>query len=213
MQDDFPISYGDVESEPDGEGAFSILYDQLVSPKTAVETLAYKQPFWLGFFVVAFAAVSSTTAGMIMGGDGSMGLNTSVFILACFAQTALMLILLVPAVGIYHFAATRERMLGNARVLFLLVCTALLPNIFLTPLAILCRAVPAGAGLYVLGFLLIVLWAFILKVLAIKNYYGISAFGSVLVVLLPYLLIALLTIPLFVMMIAGLSAALKGLVG
>ena len=228
MDNDLSMSGDEFASSDDGEDemlmpsdesayapvkGIAILYDQLTSPRMAVLHFAERRPYWIAVLVIILAALSRTTGGMLIGATGGFAGGIAFWLLVFMAQLAISFVVLVVSVGIYHFAATNDEKLGDARVLFLLISAALLPHIFLGPLAIVARAVPVGMPVYVLGALILLLWGFILKIVAIKNYYEVSSFKSFLIVILPYILLALLVIPLVLVMIAGLVTSLQGFFG
>lgn len=194
------------------EKNISILYDQLCSPRDAVYALIERRPYWLAVLVIILAVLSRTTGQLVAGPQGGFADGVAFFVLLFITQLAVTFVCLIVTVGIYHFAATHDEMLGDARVLFMLISVCLVPYIFLGPLAIVVRATPAAMPVWIAGLVLLSLWVFILKILAIKNYYGISTFKSSLIVALPYILVALVVIPLILLAIGYVVVTFKGLV-
>ena len=189
----------------------SLLYDQLMAPRSAAVGLADRRPYWIAALVILLAVVSQTTGKMLMGGLPVV--EVPFFILACIAQVVMTFVILVVCVGIYHLAATHDDALGDARVLFLLIASCLTPQILLAPLALIARGIPNGMVLWISSAIAIAVWVFVLKVLAIRNYYGISGFKAFLVILLPFILAVLFFIPLMVLIFGYVIVALKGLMG
>lgn len=190
----------------------TILYDQLASPSSAVYALAQRRPYWIAAFVVLLVVVSKVTAVALMGPPLIAQAGTAFFLLFIIQQLLLAFVLLVLTAGIYHLAATNDEMIGDARVAFLLVCLCWLPYIFLGPLALVARGLGMAWSAWLLGLLVLHTWVFVLKVIAVKNYYSISTGRSVLVVVLPLILLAFLVLGAILLGLGFIGSVLPSLV-
>jgi len=186
----------------------SILYDQLTSPSRAVVGLVEQRPYGLAILVVALAVISEVV-GKTLVGPGYMLGGVSFLVLSFVAQFAFVLVSLVVATSIYHFAATNEYVTGHARVLFLLIAVCFLPYILLAPLSILAQATPQSGPIWFAGAAAIWIWVFGLKVSAVRHYYAISAGSAFFVVLLPYLIIVGLALIAMMFFFSSIAAALQ----
>jgi len=215
MQNEFSLPYENMPSLSRPEGRLAILYDQLTSPKKAVQALSERRPYGLAFIVIALSVLSRAIAGLIApSSTGTFG-GVSLFILLCIGQLIITLVFAIFAASVYHFAATNEEKLGDVRVLFLLIAVCFLPDIFLAPVAILTNGLPVGTGIAVFAAVGIVLWIwiFVLQVLAVKNYYEISGGRSFFAVILPFILMGVLVLGFFLVMFAYVMISLRSMFG
>ena len=215
MQNEFALPYENMPSLRKPEGNLAILYDQLTSPKKAVQALFERRPYGLAFFVIALSVLSRVTAGLIAPSSaGSFG-GASLFVLICVGQLIITLVFAVFAASVYHFAATNEFKLGEARVLFLLIAVCFLPDIFLAPVAILTNGLSTGAGIAVFAAVGVGLWIWvcILQIIAVKNYYEVSTGRSLLAVSLPFILTAVLGLGISFVVFTYIVISMKSMFG
>ncbi len=215
MQNEFSLPYENMPSLRRPEGRLAILYDQLTSPKKAVQALSERRPYGLAFFVIALSVLSRVTAGLISPSCAGTFGGVSLFVLLCMGQLIITLVFIVIAASVYHFAATNEDKLGDVRVLFLLIAVCFLPDIFLAPVAILTNGLPFGAGMAVFAGVGVGLWVwiFVLQIVAVKNYYEISGGRSFLAVILPFILMGVLVFGFFLMVFAYIMISMKNILG
>ena len=215
MHNEFSLPYENMPSLSRPEGNLAILYDQLTSPKKAVQALSERRPYGLAFFVIALSVLSRVTAGLIAPSCAGTFCGVSLFVLLCLGQLIVTLVFTVIVASVYHFGATNEDKLGDVRVLFLLIAVCFLPDIFLAPVAILTNGLPVGAGIAVFAVVGVGLWVwiFVLQILAVKNYYEVSGGRSFLAVILPFVLMGVLVLGFFLMMFAYLMISLRGMLG
>jgi len=215
MQSEFALPYDNMSPLEKPEGALAILYNQLVSPKKAVQALSERRPYWLAFFVIVLSVLSRMTAGLLSPSSPLVFGAGSLFALLCIAQFFITVIFAIAAASIYHFAATNEFKLGDVRVLFLLIAVCFLPGIFFAPITLLLYGLPSAAATAVWTVCAIGLWvwSFVLQIIAVKNYYEISGGRSFFAVILPFILTGALGAAVFVLMFAYLVGTIRGLVG
>ncbi|HUT03981.1 MAG TPA: YIP1 family protein [bacterium] len=215
MQSEFALPYDNMSPLEKPEGALTILYNQLVSPKKAVQALSERRPYWLAFFVIVLSVLSRMTAGLLSPSSPLVFGAGSLFALLCIAQFFITVIFAIAAASIYHFAATNEFKLGDVRVLFLLIAVCFLPGIFFAPITLLVYGLPSAAATAVWTLCAIGLWvwSFVLQIIAVKNYYEISGGRSFFAVILPFILVGALGAAVFVLMFAYLVGTIRGLVG
>jgi len=215
MQNEFSLPYENMPSLSKPEGSLAILYDQLTSPKKAVQALSERRPYGLAFAVIALSVLSRVTAGLIAPSCAGTFGGASLFVLLCLGQLIITLVFTIIAASMYHFGATNEDKLGDVRVLFLLIAVCFLPDIFLAPVAILTNGFPVGAGIAVFAAVGVGLWVwiFVLQILAVKNYYEVSGGRSFLAVILPFILMGVLALGFFLMMFAYVMISLRSMFG
>ncbi len=215
MQSEFALPYENMSPLEKPEGALAILYNQLASPKKAVQALVERRPYWLAFFVIVLSVLSRMTAGLLSPSSPLVFGAGSLFALLCIAQFFVTVIFTIAAASIYHFAATNEFKLGDVRVLFLLIAVCFLPGIFFAPITLLLYGLPAAAATAVWTVCAIGLWvwSFVLQIIAVKNYYEISGGRSFFAVILPFILVGAMGAAVFVLMFAYLVGSIRGLVG
>lgn len=215
MQSGFALPYENMSPLEKPEGALTILYNQLVSPKKAVQALAERRPYWLAFFVIVLSVLSRMTAGLLAPSTPFVFGAGSLFALLCIVQFFITVIFAILAASIYHFAATNEFKLGDVRVLFLLIAVCFLPGIFFAPITLLVYGLPSAAATAVWTVCAIGLWvwSFVLQIIAVKGYYEISGGRSFFAVILPFILVGALGAAAFLLMFAYLVGSIRGLVG
>jgi len=212
---EFALPYENMPSLRKPEGNLTILYDQLTSPKKAVQALSERRPYGLAFFVIALSVLSRVTAGLIAPSSAGTFGGASLFVLLCLGQLIITVVFAVFAASVYHFAASNEFKLGDARVLFLLIAVCFLPDIFLAPVAILTNGLSAGAGIAVFAAVSVGLWIWvcILQIIAVKNYYEVSTGRSLLAVSLPFILTAILGLGIFFVVFTYIVISMKNMFG
>jgi len=215
MLSEFALPYENMTPQERPAGTLAILYNQLVSPKKAVQAIAERRPYWLAFFVIALSVLSKITAGLLSPSSPLAFGAGSLFALLCIAQFFVTVIFTIVAASIYHFAATNEFKLGDVRVLFLLVAVCFLPNIFFAPITLLVYGLPSAVATAVWTVCAIGLWvwSFVLQIIAVKNYYEISSGRSFFAIILPFILVAAMAAAFFVLMFAYFVGSIRGLVG
>ena len=215
MQSEFALPYDDMTPLEKPEGALTILYNQLASPKKAVQALAERRPYGLAFFVIVLSVLSRVTAGLLAPSTPLVFAAGSLFALMCVAQFFITVVFTIAAASIYHFAATNEFKLGDVRVLFLLIAVCFLPDIFFAPITLLLYGLPSAAAAAVWTFCALGLWVwgFVLQIIAVKNYYEISGGRSFFAVILPFILVGALGAAVFILMFAYLVGSIRGLIG
>ena len=215
MQNEFALPYENMPSLKRSEGSLGILYDQLTSPKKAVQALAERRPYGLAVLVIVLSVVSKVTAGLIVPSNAGAFGGARLFVLLCFAQLVITVVFTIIAASVYHFAATNEFKLGDAKVLFLLIAVCLLPEVFAAPIAVLVNGLPVSAAIpvWIMCAVGLWLWGFILQIIAVKNYYEISAGRSFFAVILPFLLMSVLGLAVLLMVLTYIMVSIRALVG
>ncbi len=215
MQNEFALPYNNVPSLKRSEGGLAILYDQLTSPKKAVQALVERKPYGLAVLVIVLSVVSKVAAGLIVPSNAGPFGGASLFVLLCFAQLVITVVFTIIAASVYHFAATNEYRLGDAKVLFLLVAVCLLPEVFAAPIAVLMNGLPVSTAIpvWVVCAMGLWLWGFILQIIAVKNYYEISVGRSFFAVILPFILMSVLGLAVILMVFTYIVVSMRALVG
>lgn len=209
------MQYEDRAPAVRSESGLAILYDQLSAPKSAVEAIAEKRPFGLAIFVLILSVISKVAAGLIVPSNAGVFSDISLFILLCFAQIVITAVFTILAASVYHFAATNEYKLGDVRVLFILISVCLLPDVFSAPIALILNWLPWAntESLWFVSLVTLWIWGVVLQIIAVKNYYSISAGRSLFAVILPFILLSALGMGGFLLVFTYLMSSIKALVG
>ena len=169
---------------------YNILYNLIFSPKRAFRNIITEKPWYMVFVIFLFVRISKTISkGVVWSGSPFWG--KAIFSFGVSGEILVVLMFWIILTCVFHLFAQLFGGKGEGKLLFLSLGFTSFPLIFLVPLSLIAASWEKGGWLlWVIFSIILYIWSFILKIVAIKEVYEIDQYKALAVIILPFLVLS-----------------------